>query len=64
MILQCALLLIMDPQSHRMDFQQHPIFLGISVKVVTIEGHPEEAGHGAHSLTFISQSEQSPPARA
>jgi hypothetical protein len=28
------------------------IFLEISVKVVTIEGIREEAGHGAHSLDF------------
>jgi hypothetical protein len=42
-------------------FAQHPDFPRDQRKVVTIEGHPEEAGHGAHSLDFhFPESEQSP----
>jgi hypothetical protein len=62
MILQCALLLIMDPQSHRMDFPCPASgFSSISVKSLLSKDIREEAGHGAHSLDFhFPESEQSP----
>jgi hypothetical protein len=53
MILQCALLLIMDPQSHRMDFLcPASVFLGISVKSLLSKGHPGRSRTRAHSLDF------------